>query len=203
MKKIFAFLVLALGTISCSDDDFGGNGNLQPVNFTVNLKYDDVTFDGQNVEGGMVILTNTNTGDSYTGTSSTNGVASFNGIVPGVYNITATKNMTDVEFNSTFGYAPTSTNVQFNGNQESVTVNVNVTATTIELKSARIGDLVIKQIYYAGSHTTQGASFRDQFIEIYNNSNEVIYADGLYIGQLYGKNNTTTSTFTLPNGQFD
>ena len=111
--------------------------------------------------------------------------------------------MTDVEFNSTFGYAPTSTNVQFNGNQESVTVNVNVTATTIELKSARIGDLVIKQIYYAGSHTTQGASFRDQFIEIYNNSNEVIYADGLYIGQLYGKNNTTTSTFTLPNGQFD
>ena len=69
MKKIFAFLVLALGTISCSDDDFGGNGNLQPVNFTVNLKYDDVTFDGQNVEGGMVILTNTNTGDSYTGTS--------------------------------------------------------------------------------------------------------------------------------------
>ena len=203
MKKIFEFLVLALGTISCSDDDFGGNGNLQPVNFTVNLKYDDVTFDGQNVEGGMVILTNTNTGDSYTGTSSTNGVASFNGIVPGVYNITATKNMTDVEFNSTFGYAPTSTNVQFNGNQESVTVNVNVTATTIELKSARIGDLVIKQIYYAGSHTTQGASFRDQFIEIYNNSNEVIYADGLYIGQLYGKNNTTTSTFTLPNGQFD
>ena len=203
MKKLLGLLVIAIGFNACSDDDFGGNGNLQPVSFTVNLKYDDVTFDGQNVTGGVVVLTNTNTGDSYTATSTASGIATFSTIVPGAYNITATKTMEEVEFNATFGYAPTTQTVQFNGNQEAVTVNVNVTTTTIELKSARIGDLVIKQIYYAGSHTTQGASFRDQFIEIYNNSNEVIFADGLYIGQLFGKLNSTTNAYTLSNGQYD
>ncbi|AWM12429.1 DUF4876 domain-containing protein [Flavobacterium sediminis] len=111
--------------------------------------------------------------------------------------------MDNTEFTTTFGYAPSTTEVQFNGSQEQVTVNVNVTSTTVILKSARIGDLVIKQIYYAGSSTSQGASFRDQFIEIHNNSNETIYADGLYIGQLYGRNTTTSASYSLTNGQFD
>lgn len=203
MKKIIMLFTAALAFYGCSDDDFGNNSGLQPVNFSVNLKYDDVTFNGQLVNAANVILTNTNTGDSYTVISNVSGMADFTAIVPGIYNITVSKTMESAEFNTTFGYAPTTTTVQFNGTQEQVTVNANVTATTVELKSARIGDLIIKQIYYAGSHAQQGASFRDQFIEIYNNSNEVIYADGLYIGQLFGKINTTTSSYTLANGQHD
>ncbi len=203
MKKIIGLLTAAIVFYSCSDDDFSGNGSLEPVNFNVELKYDDVSYDGQFVNSGSVTLTNTSTGDVYTIESSENGIASFTSILPGVYNIMATKSMTSEEFASTFGYAPTTSEIQFNGSQEQVTVNINVTSTTIKLKSARIGDLVIKQIYYAGSHTTQGAVFRDQFIEIHNNSNEIIYADGLYIGQLYGRTSTTSANFALSNGQFD
>ena len=91
----------------------------------------------------------------------------------------------------------------FNASQEQVTVNNNTTSANLELKAARIGGLVIKQIYFAGSNAQDGALFRDQFIEIYNNSNEVIFADGLYIAQLYGNTSTNTSSYTLPTGQFD
>src|SRR5690606_18853036 len=52
-------------------------------------------------------------------------------------------------------------------------------------------------------NTTQGASFRDHFIEIYNNSNEVLYADGLYIATLEGNTNSTLTSYTLPTGQYD
>jgi len=73
----------------------------------------------------------------------------------------------------------------------------------ITLKTSRIGDLVIKQVYYTGSDTKEGALFRDQFFEIYNNSNEVIYADGLYYAQVYGNSSTTVKDYTLANGQYD
>ncbi|UUC44670.1 DUF4876 domain-containing protein [Flavobacterium cerinum] len=204
MKKFLVLLSAALAFTSCSDDDFGnGNNGLQPVNFSVNLKYDPITFNGQSVNGGAVILTNTNTGDTYTIESNTNGIASFPAVIPGTYNITATKTLTSSEFSTQFGYTPETQTVLFNGAQEQVIINANVNATEIKLKSVRIGDLVIKQIYYAGSHAQQGAVFRDQFIEIYNNSNETIYADGLCIGQLYGKTSTTTASYTLASGQFD
>lgn len=202
MRKILFLFTAIVALSSCNEDDDFGNGALQPVSFSVNLKYDSETFDGQAVETGTIKLTNTATGDVYNAESSEAGVA-IPSLIPGTYNITATKTLTSAEFTTIFGYAPTTETVTFNGSQEQVTVNANVTSTTIELKSARIGDLVIKQIYYAGSHATQGAVFRDQFIEIYNNSNEVIYADGLYIGQLYGRTTTSSASFALSNGQFD
>jgi hypothetical protein len=202
MKKIFTLITIITLAFACSDDDFGGNGTLTGVAFNVNLKFDDV-YNNLPVENGTITLTNTNTGDVYTASSTSNGIAFFESILPGIYNITATKTLTSAEFNSKFGYTPDSEEVIFNGNQSQVVVNANITSTNVTLSASRIGDLVIKQIYYAGSHATQGASFRDQFIEIYNNSNQVIYADGLCIGQLYGNTTTTTSSFTQINGQFD
>lgn len=206
MKKLFLLLSAVLLTASCSnDDDFSsgnGAGNLGSVNFKVHLNYD-TTHNDLVVGLAEVVLTNTETGDIYNASSATNGVASFTNILPGSYSITATKTMSNLEYADLFGFTPTTEQVIFNGNQQQVIVNANVTSTSLVLRAARMGDLVIKQIYYAGSSTTQGALFRDQFIEIYNNSNEVIYADGLYIAQLYGKTNRTVQSFTLPSGQFD
>lgn len=43
---------------------------------------------------------------------------------------------------------------------------------------------VIKEMYTASTHTLNGSSLRfDQFIEIYNNTDSVMYADGLTIGE--------------------
>ncbi|MBB4805691.1 hypothetical protein HNP38_000963 [Chryseobacterium defluvii] len=204
MKQLFSFLAILTLLFSCRDDDFGSDNNtLQPTAFRVEVKYDS-NYGSLHAKNATVVLTNNNSGDTYTQTTDANGFANFGSVIPGTYKVTVTKKMLADEFNTTFGYPITVSEMNFNGVQENATVNVNVQSTFIELKGARVGDLLIKQVYYAGSHATQGAAFRDQFIEIYNNSNEVMYADGLYIGQLYGKTNTAVNNnYSQANGQFD
>lgn len=204
MKQIFILIVTAFLATACSTaDDFGSSsGNLSSVSFTINLDFDS-PYHTQEPNLVQVTLTNINTGDIYTATSNESGMAYLESMMPGTYNISASRTLSSTEFFDLFGYTPNTSEVIFNAAQGQVIVNANVTATQLTLKTARIGDLVIKQIYYAGSHTTQGASLRDQFVEIYNNSDQIIYADGLYLAQLYGKNNQTVADFTLANGQFD
>ena len=99
MKNIILLFAIAVTFFSCSiNDEFGGGTNLQPVSFTVNLKYDKDQYNGLVVNAGNVVLTNTNTGDIYKATSTANGTASFANILPGTYNITATKVLTSQEF---------------------------------------------------------------------------------------------------------
>jgi hypothetical protein len=203
MKQLFSFLAIMMLLFSCRDDDFGtNNSTLQPTAFKVEVKYD-ATYSSKHSKGATVVLTNNNSGDTYTEITDANGFANFSSVIPGTYKVTVSKKILTDEFYSTFGYAAPAPEINFNGVQDNATININVQSTVIELKSARVGDLLIKQIYYAGSHITQGAGLRDQFIEIYNNSNEVIYADGLYIAQLYGKTNTTVNAYSQANGQFD
>ncbi|WP_326983823.1 DUF4876 domain-containing protein [Chryseobacterium sp. MYb264] len=205
MKQLLSLLTIMLLLVSCRDDDFGNQGNnLQPTTFRVEVKYD-AAYNTLHSKNATVVLVNNNSGDTYTETTDANGFANFASVIPGTYKVTVSKKMLADEFNSTFGYASSGSEITFNGVQENAIINANIQTTFIELKGARVGDLLIKQIYYAGSHPTQGANFRDQFIEIYNNSNETIYADGLYIAQLYGKTNTNTSNnnYSQANGQFD
>lgn len=202
MKKLVYLLALAMFFAACDDDDDAGS-TLVPVSYTVDVMYDTATYGGESATGVEVELLNTNTSDTYTATSDASGTATFERILPGTYNITASVEVSDTEFATIFGFESDEDTITFNGSAEQITVSTDVTASEVFLKSARIGDLVIKQIYYAGSDTKEGAVFRDQFMEIYNNSNEVIYADGLYVGQLYGKTNTTTDSYTQSNGQYD
>src|SRR5690606_41424195 len=62
---------------------------------------------------------------------------------------------------------------------------------------------VFNQLYYAGSNASTGAVNRDVFVEIYNNSNQILYADSLYFGQVIGKNNNNAGEFYLENNQYD
>ena len=55
----------------------------------------------------------------------------------------------------------------------------------------KISPLVFKEIYYAGSAPNY---FRDQFYEIYNNSDSILYLDGIYFAALY----PTAATENLP-----
>lgn len=203
MKKILFSFIALLALSACSDDDFGSDSSLTPQSFQVHVNFDSDNYEGLPAENVDVTLKNVNTGDDYQMSSTTNGVAVFETIIPGTYNVTASLTLNADTFEGLFGYAPTAEEVIFNGAQEQVIINTNTTSASLELNAARIGDLVIKQIYYGGSDAVNGAMFRDQFIEIHNNANEVIFADGLYIAQLTGKSSTTVENYTLPNGQYD
>lgn len=202
MKRNFFILMSALLLIiACRDDDFGSIETVAPVPFQVNVRYDDAS--GKAVSNAVVSLINIATGDKVEKTTDANGELKIPNLLPGEYNISVVRKLTSQEFFEIFGYRIPQTEIVYNGNQEKVVVNANVSSTNITLKTGKLGDLVIKQIYYAGSDIKKGAVFRDQFLEIYNNSNEVIYADGLCFAQLQGKNTTQIESYTLPNGQYD
>ncbi|MBB6370284.1 DUF4876 domain-containing protein [Chryseobacterium shigense] len=206
MKQLLSLFTIILMLISCRDDDFGNGGNatLQPVAYQVKVSYDKAVYGDKQAKTATVVMTNNNSGDTYTLNTDANGYANFQNVIPGTYKITVSKKMLSNEFLATFGYQAASAEMSFNGVQENAIISANIQSTSVEVKGARVGDLLIKQVYYAGSHALQGASFRDQFIEIYNNSDQIIYADGLYIGQLYGKVNTATNnSYSQANGQFD
>ena len=200
-KKFLITITFMLGLLiqSCSNND---DEALKLVNFNHTLKYDD-TFNNLATKKSTVLIVNNETGNKYTVESDNNGIAQFNQILPGIYSVSATKVMHSQEFTETFGYTPTETEINFNGAEASLVVNTETTPINITMKTSKVGDFVIKQIYYGGSDTKKGAVFRDQFIEIYNNSNTTQYADGLYIAQLYGTNVTTVFAYTLSTGQFD
>ncbi|MCR4032789.1 MULTISPECIES: DUF4876 domain-containing protein [Flavobacterium] len=203
MKKTLSIFILLFALIiqSCSNDDNESEA-LKPIDFSISLKYD-ATFNSLVVKKASVTIINTETANKYTVESDENGVALFKQILPGTYSVTATKVIQSAEFTETFGYTPTETEINFNGAESSVVVNATATTLNVEMKTSKVGDFVIKQIYYGGSDTKKGAIFRDQFIEIYNNSNTVQYADGLYMALLTGSTATTVLAYSLPNGQFD
>jgi hypothetical protein len=73
----------------------------------------------------------------------------------------------------------------FNGILESQSVNEDGQLFQVVLNAmAKSGGLVFSELYFVGSDTPEGTNYaNDRYVEIYNNSDEVIYIDGLCIGR--------------------
>ncbi len=173
MKRLsLAFVATAallVAAASCQKD-------AKTISVTVNVDETKLTAAGiSSPDSYAVTLTNFATGASIA-TATENGVASAAGLVPGLYNITATA----VSVQDGFSYTITGAlnDVNFLNDGEEVSVSVDA------VKEAA---LVFKEIYYTGCRFAtddEGGSsnyFRDQFYEIYNNSTQTVYADGLCI----------------------
>lgn len=133
-----------------------------------------------------IIVKNTLTGIEITATTDATGVAQT-ALEEGMYTIQATKETDEFYFNG-------------------ITENLTVSTTAVNnweihlVASSKAGGLVFKEIFYTGSKTVAGANYySDQFHEIYNNSDEVIYLDGLCIGLTLPLGSTAT-TWVNPDG---
>ena len=112
------------------------------------------------------------------------GSVTIDDIIPGIYTITASSEMSADGF--TYNYSGSAVNLDIVENDESINVTV---------EASKSGALVMKEIYYCGSRTPTGGSyFRDQFYEIYNNSETVQNVRGLCIANI----NPLTATANLP-----
>ncbi len=103
--------------------------------------------------------------------SDPSGMTVFSQVPSGSYNIT----VTDSREEGAYILSGSLTNILVSMKQ---TTSINLTVDAISPGS----DFVIKEVYFAG--TAQPVFFKDQFIEIFNNSSEVLYADGLYVAHL-------------------
>jgi Protein of unknown function (DUF4876) len=193
MKKILLHMLAAtlLFTGSCKKDKLNEVVPIEAtfqLNFTPELK--DLGISLLNTE---VTITNKSDGKVNKAKSDENGKVVFASIAPGNYSVVAALLVTAADYSNATGTITTE-DIAFNGSAEGAFTG-NITM-NIELKAGKLGDWIIKQVYYGGSSTSNGALFRDQFIEIYNNSNQTLYADSLYVSQVFGKNTRVSSIDT-------
>jgi hypothetical protein len=90
----------------------------------------------------------------------------------------------------------------FNGVLTNVLLNKETTAPMQLVLAKNTGGFVFKEIYFAGSKTSDAKTYySDQFHEIYNNTNETLYADGLCIGILE-QTSTNPNVWVNTDGSF-
>lgn len=99
------------------------------------------------------------------------GVASFNDILPDIYNIAVTRRLvTDYS------------TVLLNGQIVNTTISGGDQNITLTVQSSKSSKIIFNEIYYNGSIKNPiPYYFHDQFTELYNNSDDVIYLDSLII----------------------
>ncbi|MES2416675.1 MAG: DUF4876 domain-containing protein [Bacteroidota bacterium] len=207
MKQIkYLFLItILLGALASCKKDKSNDVTLLKLDVKTTFDDENATF-GFGLDKAEVTVINLVTNQSTKATSNASGTATFNNLSPGNYKITVVLTVAAADYNAKAG-----TNVQediiYNGTISSQSITQNTQA-NVMLKVGRVGDFVIKQIYYAGSNAANGAIFRDQFFEIYNNSNETLYADSLYFAQVMGMSAASSGIdlskgFYQSNGQYD
>ncbi len=104
-------------------------------------------------------------------------------LIPGSYSLTASRSYTAEEAFELTGYDIESF---VNASIPNVAI-IESTTVSVQLIGSKSGGLVIREFYYAGVPTNY---FYDCFIEIYNNSNEAIRVDSLYMGNTKTAGNT-------------
>lgn len=186
MKKLVTLMTCVITLWSCKKDDTDNNF-VQSISHQITVTYGDI-YDNKPAEGVSLKFLNKGTSASYTTTTGTNGIAKIT-IPAGEYEITASKTLSATEAENLTGQ---NIEVSFNGNIPSITINSSQnTPSVMVIASGRIGNLIIKQVYYSGSNTRTAANFRDQFFEVHNNSNEIIYLDGYCFAQIRGAASTS------------
>ena len=153
-------------------------------------------------DGYVVKLTNIATGRSQSRTTDSTGVLVISA-EEGVYNVevAAEKTLTTTVTNGGEQQDFTQT-VDIRGLLEKSLVTGGQAKLTVAVQVAQKGNgFVIQEIYFTGSTTpANGSYYQDQYIEIYNNSDSVLYADGLSIVESNHLSNSAVSEYpNFPN----
>lgn len=202
MKKTITIITCGLAFLACKKQE---NPELKPLDLNINTTYASSEIGKKlRLDSITVKITNVNTNVSNELVTDANGAVSFEGIASGVYDISASITVPAATYTKLTGEI-VDRNVIFNASDKNKVISSsNSSKIDLKLFSGTLGEWLIKQVYYAGSNTTQGASFRDQFIEIHNNTDHVLYADSLFVAEVIGRQSyTNTGYHVTANGQYN
>lgn len=183
MKNFFLLTMIGalLSSTSCNDDE--NITSVQPVSIILSVTQpEDV--DPATISDEILTLKNRTTGEETT-TSNLYDIK----IIPGLYDINYTASAT----------LPSGAKGMLLGAKNGVTVEDS--QNLIELSTYQripTDDLIIAEIFFTGTQQPSGTQYRgDDYIKLYNNTNHVVYADGLTLFE--SKLNTTERIDHTPN----
>lgn len=118
------------------------------------------------------------------------GTAVFSDVAYGVYDASAAQTLSNSNFKTMAPElaANLTSSVNLNGYVSQIEVTATVSEPSVLTLSWSVpSSLVISKVYNFGTQTNAKKVYNiDKYVEIFNNSDEVQYADGLWIAQAYG-----------------
>lgn len=193
MKNVFLLIVFLLSFTACNDDE------IKTVQVEVMMQLPtDIVHKNPMINKGTLILVNVNTGQkivhSFTDTK-------LSGLVveDGIYNVQAIAEVTyvaRVAGETSLGNSDAKSELR--GALENIAIKEGAFTISLPLFFYNASsDLVFSEIYFSWSKTPDEKIYSyDQFVEIYNNSDEVIYADGLCFGETLVKTTHIWENYT-------
>lgn len=175
MKKVFLFICAfaVLFVTACTDDDNQVKQSEVTVDVRLPEDYEELSRDSI-----LVVLKNSSTGVSYSGKTGSEGTVKLT-VEEGIYDISGS-----VEKQSDASQGET---LVFQGGTSGTSVSGIVWTHRLQLQlSARNKEWLFREIYITASKTTAGKNYqKDRYFAIYNNTDKVLDASGLSIGETY------------------
>jgi hypothetical protein len=192
MKRIFWFIGLLLW--GCAEYDIPSTFNMQVI-----LKYPAEFSQGSRIDKAEVKVTNIQTGRVYIAVTGNDGKAMFQ-LRGGNYNIVVT--VSEEREIMVEGY-PVIKNVIFSGALTGQLITSDGNNYDLQLNYTIDNEgFVIKELYTSGSRTPELKSYgADKFVEIYNNTDKVLYSDGLCFGVVHPTTTDKPSPWVDANGK--
>lgn len=190
--QAFAYLVFILAFSSCSDFlgvDQKPDLTEREVTFIINLKDNsglmNILFGSDAVRGANVNLKSNLLGTEYNLISDSTGNISIKGIISDKYLITATREISPEEMEILSGTSATNVKL-LNKTKRIIELNAGDNNKIIIEMDMVVGTspLVISEIYACGPPDA-GLYYHDKYVEIFNQSDSVLYLDGKIIAVVY------------------
>ena len=176
MKKLIYIMILAFAGCDVYETP-------STYSFTVTANYPDEINNGSVISDVEIVTRNVQTGREFVEKTNANGTATFN-VRGGNYDIVISfseEHIIDIE-----GF-PVKKTLLFSGSLNGETILENGNKLEIETEYSVLNEgFVIKELYTSGSRTPLGKSYgAAKFVEIFNNSDKVLYSDGLCFGVVH------------------
>lgn len=185
-------LLLLMSLSSCIDY----NDVTEAVNVDVQLVMPE-EFTTNDFEGHTVTLTQVSGSTTLQATTDADGVAHFTGIVPDQYTLSTSWNLTSDEYRTYTGDNQVNDGAVVSGTLNNTLIGTDA-LTTLQLSTqlAVNRSLVISKVYYAGTKNDNNRNYTaDQYIELYNQSDDTINVAGLCIGLVESDTRAWTATY--------
>ena len=185
MNKLYKhkIIILAIASIAVSCSSFSEINEFKIVEpISINIKTSLNIGEAPVPTSFQIKLISYTENQEYNVNAGAHGEITVNDIIPGIYTITVTHEQTLDDF--TYFYTGNVVNTYLVETNQKIEIPISV---------ARAGALVFKELYWTGSRTpANGMYFRDQFYEIYNNSEIEMNVRNLAMVQLAPLNATAT-----------
>lgn len=191
MRKLLYTLATALLLTACIDYDDVTRETTARIQLAMPAEFTN----GSDFAGHQVVIQQGAT--RLTATTDEQGIATFNNIIPDVYDISCSWEITGEQYRQMTQHELSGgTSCTISGSLNNHLINEEQTiqlSTNLSVNR----DIIIGKIYYAGSKDNNNRTYMSgKYIELYNNGNSAVDVSGYYIGLIEAE---STQAYTLEN----